>query len=87
MHKARVLVEGIHKPIVTTSRGEYWRLLSPGKYKLMVEDKDGTRRSRQKSVTVTDGANVQIVNFILEAKHKDFRPSFNNKISKQLKDL
>ena len=82
MHKARVLVEGIHKPIVTTSRGEYWRLLSPGKYKLMVEDKDRTRRSRQKSVTVIEGAKVQIVDFVLEAKHKEFHPSFNNKILK-----
>lgn len=77
--KARVMVENIKKAMVTTSRGEYWRLLSPGKYKLVAEDKDGTRRSKYKSLTVSEGTSVQIVNFVLEAKHKNFHPSIHNK--------
>ena len=68
MFEARVIVDSINKTMVTTPRGEYWRLLSPGNYKLMAESKDGTSRSRQKSVTVTDGGKVQIVHFVLKYK-------------------
>jgi len=34
---AEVLVSGIEHPIRTTKRGEYWRLLVPGKYNLSVK--------------------------------------------------
>ena len=71
--EARVIVDSINKTMVTTPRGEYWRLLSPGNYKLMAESKDGTSRSRQKSVTVTDGGKVQIVHFVLKSKHSKHR--------------
>lgn len=37
IHGASVIVEGLEeKPIRTTSRGEYWRLLTPGKYRIHV---------------------------------------------------
>lgn len=29
---AAIVVQGIEKNITSTSRGEYWRLLTPGKY-------------------------------------------------------
>jgi hypothetical protein len=32
--RAKVVVEGIDKPVYTTDRGEYWRLLIPGVYKV-----------------------------------------------------
>jgi len=34
---AEIIVEGIEHPIRTTSRGEYWRLLTPGKYRIGVK--------------------------------------------------
>ena len=42
--RAKVVVEGIDKPIYTTERGEYWRLLIPGNYKVRAVGK-GRHRS------------------------------------------
>ena len=42
--RAKVVVEGIDKPIYTTKRGEYWRLLIPGNYKVRAVGK-GRHRS------------------------------------------
>lgn len=37
---AKIKVSGIDHDIVTTDRGEYWRLLLPGDYKVTVEAAD-----------------------------------------------
>lgn len=34
---ADVIVDGINQNVRTTERGEYWRLLVPGNYKIRVE--------------------------------------------------
>jgi len=34
MEGAEISVHGIDHPVRTTNRGEYWRLLTPGKYSL-----------------------------------------------------
>ena len=48
---AQVIVEGIDKPIRTTSRGEYWRLLTPGTYRVRALGADGFK-SGWKTITV-----------------------------------
>jgi len=63
---ARVMVDRIKHAMTTTSRGEYWRLLSPGQYTLMAVARDGTR-SRQVPLSIIDGdSTTQIVNLVLE---------------------
>ena len=60
------MVDRIKHAMTTTSRGEYWRLLSPGQYTLMAVARDGAR-SRQVPLTIIDGdSTTQIVNLVLE---------------------
>jgi len=50
--KAYVVVEGINKNITSTERGEYWRLLVPGKYNIQ-SFADGYEPSEKHSITIT----------------------------------
>lgn len=51
---AKFQVSGISKDVVTTSRGEYWRLLVPGTYHVTVEAA-GYVASESQEVVVNDG--------------------------------
>ena len=51
MQKAKIMVEGIDKPILTTESGEYWRLLAPGSYRIQAIGSEGYR-SKFKSVQI-----------------------------------
>ena len=63
-------MEGIRKPVVTTKRGEYWRLLAPGKSYELHATKDGYRASEKKTITlpISDAwpRKLQIVELKLE---------------------
>ena len=48
----QIHVEGVRKPIVTTTRGEYWRLLAPGGSYTLHATKEGYRTSEKKTVTL-----------------------------------
>jgi carboxypeptidase D len=48
----RVVVEGVDKPVHTSERGEYWRLLVPGRYWLRAEDAKARTQSAWRRVTV-----------------------------------
>jgi len=50
---AYVFVEGIDKNITSTERGEYWRLLVPGTYKIQ-SFADGYHPSEQYSIEISD---------------------------------
>jgi hypothetical protein len=34
VEEAEIIVEGVNHTIRTTKRGEYWRMLTPGKYRI-----------------------------------------------------
>lgn len=68
---ARIIVENIKHDIVTSSRGEYWRLLIPGIYKISAEA-HGYRRSQVKTVIVNE-TTPTIVNFTLQIQPYDGR--------------
>ena len=48
----QIHVEGVRKPIVTTGRGEYWRLLAPGGSYTLHATKEGYRTGEKKTVTL-----------------------------------
>ena len=58
---ASIFVENIAKPINTTENGEYWRLLTPGKYTVKAKDWKTGMESESIEVNVTVG--VKIVDF------------------------
>ena len=75
-------MEGIDKRVRSTNAGEYWRLLSPGRYTLRATAK-GYRPSQPTSVTVGSSwpPTAQQVLFTLEphrAQTNTFNPSGGN---------
>ena len=71
---AMVVVEGIDKPINTTSRGEYWRLLAPGNYRIRAMDSDG-KISDYREVLVPEVQNSALrLDFVLNEKGQGFNP-------------
>ena len=64
MSGARVMVENINHPVLTTNAGEYWRILRPGTYVVMAVSRDGRARSRKVPVNITRGQ-TEIVNLSL----------------------
>ena len=60
---AVVVVEGRDKDLVTSTRGEWWRLLVPGSYTVWAHS--GGRRSREVTVTVKERL-VQVRVSVLE---------------------
>jgi len=49
---ATVRVDGINKHVLTSARGEYWRLLTKGTYRLTAVSEDGSMQSREEVLTV-----------------------------------
>jgi len=64
---AYVVVEGIDKNITSTERGEYWRLLVPGSYKIQ-SFADGYHPSQQYSIEITDKF-AELQNFEMRRKN------------------
>lgn len=63
---AKIKVAGIDHDIVSTDRGEYWRLLLPGDYKITVVASD-FRPSEEHSITIRSLAEPVSLNFTLSA--------------------
>ena len=63
---ARVMVEGLGHDVVTTPGGEYWRLLSPGRYTIMAVGQG--ERSRAVQVTVREGG-AQVINLVIDTSY------------------
>ena len=64
MSGAQVNVESIEHPVLTTSAGEYWRVLRPGDYSISATSRDGRLRSRRVPVRVT-ARQTEIINLVL----------------------
>lgn len=64
---AQVVVVGVEHNVTTTSRGEYWRLLLPGHYNLVVTAW-GYEPIAPVPITVVQG-NTTIMNFSLRSTH------------------
>uniref|UniRef100_A0A2M4B9D9 Putative carboxypeptidase d n=1 Tax=Anopheles marajoara TaxID=58244 RepID=A0A2M4B9D9_9DIPT len=62
---AEVIVNGINRNVLTSDRGEYWRLLVPGKYNIRVQAV-GFHPSEEVPVQVTDDHSL-VVNFSLKS--------------------
>ena len=54
---ATVRVDWLGKHVVTTNRGEYWRLLTPGKYVIRAVSQDKMFQSEKKSVLINSKSN------------------------------
>ena len=57
-------VESIEHPVLTTSAGEYWRVLRPGDYRISASSRDGRQRSQSVAVRVT-ARQTEIINLSL----------------------
>ena len=66
---ARIIVKNLNHTVVSTGRGEFWRLLVPGKYEVAA-DARGYRPSDPKVVNV-ESDKPTIVNFTLYRKPDD----------------
>ncbi len=62
---ATIQVEGIEKNVTSYLLGDYWRILTPGKYVLIVSHNGYV--SQRKEIVVTDGA-ATVANFDLVEK-------------------
>ncbi len=70
IRNADVVVEGNAKRVRSTERGEYWRLLAPGTYRMFAAAR-GFHRSEPVTVTVGDSGwppSAQIKHFVLRRK-------------------
>ena len=67
---AKVIVEGINKPVTTTATGEYWRLLRPGQYKIKAQDNSG-HYSDSQTISITSDSEVQIMDFTLDKGYSE----------------
>ncbi|XP_052124767.1 carboxypeptidase D [Frankliniella occidentalis] len=63
---AVVVVEGVKKNVTTTTRGEFWRLLTPGTYSVYASAY-GYQTSQPLSVTVSNNDEPIVVNFTLHS--------------------
>ena len=61
---AEVIVQGIEgKPIITSDRGEYWRILLPGVYNVKAVHQN--EESQIKTIEVLENADAQIIDFVI----------------------
>jgi len=67
---ATVRVKGINNYVETSSRGEYWRLLGPGKYSMRAVSESSELESESTEVLVggLDDPHISVVNFTLDKK-------------------
>jgi len=74
---AKIHVKGIDHEIVTTDRGEYWRLLVPGDHELHVTA-SGFHPSEPKQINIRSTTEMHSMNFTLDelkSKFLSFQPS------------
>lgn len=71
IHGAKIVVNSIKQSVTTTERGEYWRLLAPGKY-IVYAEAWGYEPSETVNIEVEEMSKSYTVNFNL--KKKSFSP-------------
>ncbi|XP_075219466.1 carboxypeptidase D svr [Lycorma delicatula] len=76
---AKIYVENINKTVSTTSRGEYWRLLVPGKYSIHAEA-PGYHQSESHKVTVNNSINTELNISLLPETIEVPAPVIKNKV-------
>ena len=57
---ARIVIENNEKIVLTTERGEYWRLLLPGEYIIHAESHDDKTHSKEKNVRIKANRVVRV---------------------------
>nr|CAD7426106.1 unnamed protein product [Timema monikensis] len=75
---AQIVIEGINHIVTTTNHGEYWRLLVPGNYQVVVTAW-GYKPSNATPVTVVEGQ-VSWKNFTLELDSSHSDVNLNNQV-------
>eukprot|EP00795_Rhopilema_esculentum_P015189 gene15189-6385_t len=69
IQKAKIVVEGINHNVTSIKNGDYWRLLTPGTYNIMVVA-EGYEIARKSNIVIPNG-DAKIVNFVLKRKNQD----------------